>query len=542
MKSPDSLKIAIAQCNFTVGDLPGNKAKILEFTARAAALKADLIVFSELAVCGYPPEDLVLRPAFQEKAIRAIKEIAAETRNMETAILVGGIDLRGGELFNTAFLIEQGKIIYRQYKYDLPNYGVFDEKRVFAAGGLPKPVKFRGANLGIFICEDMWNAEVPEAMKGADILISINGSPFEKNKAKLRLGYAKSAVKIAAAPLVYVNQIGGQDELVFDGGSFVISEKSQEKIALPLFEEKLFLANFQREKSGWKIKNNLARKTESEDEIIYNALVLALKDYVRKNKFSGVVIGISGGIDSALSAAIAVDALGPENVLGVMMPSCFTSEESLKEARQLAKNLGIRLEEIPIDPAFSVFRKSLHPLFTGRPEDITEENMQSRIRGLLLMAISNKLGLMVLTTGNKSEMSVGYATLYGDMCGGYSVLKDIYKTEVYRLAKWRNKQGNVIPKRTITRPPTAELRHNQKDEDSLPPYEILDAILEMMIERELPKSEIIAAGYDKKIVEKIAKAVNLSEYKRRQAPPGVKITTRSFGRDRRYPITNKFVD
>ncbi len=536
------LKIAIAQVNFTVGDLAGNKEKILEFSGEAERLKSDLVVFSELAICGYPPEDLVLKSAFQKRAIKIIKQIAAETRGLKTALLLGGIDIHEGKLFNTAFLIKRGKIVHRQYKHELPNYGVFDEKRIFALGKLPKTVKFCGIKLGILICEDMWTREVPEALKAADLLISINGSPFEKSKAKVRREKAKAAAKIAQAPLIYVNQTGGQDELVFDGDSFVISASGEEKIALPFFAEKIFAVDFAEEKSGWKIENPLARKKTSQEEIIYKALVLGLKDYVEKNKFPGVVIGISGGVDSALSATIAVDALGPKKVLGLMLPSRYTSKESIEDSKELAQNLGIKLEEISIELAFSAFRACLSPLFKNLPEDITEENMQSRIRGLILMAVSNKLGHMVLATGNKSEMSVGYTTLYGDMCGGFSVLKDVYKTEVYRLAGWRNGLKKIIPQRTIERAPTAELRFNQKDQDTLPPYDVLDGILEMLIERELPKEKIIAAGFAAKTVEKVERMVNLSEYKRRQSPPGVKITSRSFGRDRRYPITNKFFD
>jgi len=536
------LKIATAQVNFTVGDLAGNKAKILKFSREAERLKSDLVVFSELAICGYPPEDLVLKAAFQKKAMKVIKEIAAETKKLKTAILVGGIDVYEGKLFNAAFLIERGKVMHRQYKHELPNYGVFDEKRIFSVGKLPKPVKFRGANLGIFVCEDMWAREVPEALKKSDILISINGSPFERNKATVRQEKAKSAAKIAGTPLIYVNQVGGQDELVFDGGSFAIEKNGAEKVALPFFAEKVFAVDFAKEKSGWAIKNRLEREKLSEEEIIYKALVSGLQDYVEKNKFPGVVIGVSGGVDSALSAAIAVDALGKEKVLGLMLPSRYTSKESVEEAKELAQNLGIKLEEISIELAFSAFRASLAPLFKNLPEDITEENMQSRIRGLILMAVSNKLGSMVLATGNKSEISVGYTTLYGDMCGGFSVLKDVYKTEVYRLAKWLNGLKKIIPQRTIERPPTAELRFNQTDQDTLPPYDILDGILEMLIEHELPKEKIIAEGFAAKPVEKVERMVNLSEYKRRQSPPGVKITSRSFGRDRRYPITNKFID
>lgn len=541
--------IAIAQLNFTVGDIEGNKNKIIEWRNKAVALEADLIVFSELAITGYPPEDLVLKPAFQRSAIRAIKELAVITNDKKTGILVGGIEAKEGNVFNSAFLLSDGKISTSQAKYDLPNYGVFDEKRVFKAGSLPKPIGYRGIKLGVMICEDMWNLDAARALKTSDILVSINGSPFETDKSKKRIDIAKAAIKVANKPIIYVNQVGGQDELVFDGSSFVLSHDAKLQVKLPEWQEKLYLTSWQKVQNKWICSNSdVARKLE-EDETIYQAMVTGLRDYVNKNDFPGVIIGLSGGIDSSLAALLAVDALGKDKVLGFMLPSKFTSKESKEDAEAVAKNLGVKLETISIDPSFTNFKETLKKSFAGKKEDVTEENIQSRIRGTILMALSNKLGHMVLSTGNKSEMSTGFATLYGDLCGGYSVLKDLYKTEVVRITNWRNKnlpqdclgpKGKLIPDRVFTKPPSAELRPNQKDEDTLPPYKILDDILKKIVEGEMSQEDVIKAGHTKVTVEKVMKMLLQSEYKRRQSPPGVKITAKSFGRDRRYPITNKF--
>ncbi len=542
-----NLKIALAQLNFTVGDIEGNTERILASSEKAYRNGANLIIFSELAINGYTPEDLVLRRSFQKSTAEAVKKIAKQLQKKEIAVIVGGIEKKYDGLFNSAFFIYQGKVISRQ-KNELPNYGVFDEERLFDAGKNDKPVMLKGVNLGIMVCEDMWFDVVPKALKSADILISINGSPYEKTKYKRRIAAAKKSIDITGKPLIYVNQVGGQDELIFDGDSFVLGNDKKLQVKLPSFEEKVEITEWQKKGNKWVCEKGKTYKNLSREEAVYLAMATGLKDYVNKNKFLGVVIGLSGGVDSALSAAVAVDVLGNKRVQGLFMPSRFTSKESEEEARQLAKNLGIRISDVSIEPAFETLKKSLQKSFAGKKEDNTEENIQARVRGILLMAFSNKFGLMVLTTGNKSEMSVGYATLYGDMCGGYSVLKDIYKTEVYKLAKWRNAnipswalgRDNIIPKRTITRAPTAELRANQKDQDTLPPYHILDDILEKLIELEMSVEDIVKTGHRKALVEKVLNMIIGSEYKRRQAPPGVKITGKSFGRDRRYPITNKF--
>jgi len=544
----NKLTISIAQQNYVVGDIEGNYHKALE--AREWALKkgADLIVFPELSVTGYPPEDLVLRPEFQRAAMEKAQKLAKVTSDGKTAMLVGCPWLESGKVYNAALLLTNGEIKSKQYKYDLPNYGVFDEKRVFLAGEMPQPVEFNGVRLGIMICEDMWNMKVTDALKDSDILISMNASPFEIGKHKKRVERALMNIRVIRKPLIYVNQICGQDDLVFDGDSFVISEDEKILLRLPGFREYLEVTEWEN-KAGWQCKSGNIETPASEEERIYKAMMLGLKDYVEKNKFPGVVIGLSGGIDSALTAAVAVDALGKEKVRLVMMPSRYTSAESLEDAQFVADALGVKLENISIEDAFSAFEDMLAPTFSGRKADITEENLQSRIRGNILMAISNKFGHMVVSTGNKSEMSVGYATLYGDMCGGYSVLKDVYKMQVYAVSRWRNEnkpqqafgpEGVVINKNIITKAPTAELKPNQKDEDSLPPYEILDGILEKLVEQELSVEEIITSGYERAVVEKVYRMLHAAEYKRRQSPPGVKISKKPFSRDRRYPITNKF--
>ncbi len=533
--------IAIAQLNFTVGDIEGNVKKITAAAKKAAAQKAILAVFSELAITGYPPEDLVLRQGFQEAAMDAVKTLTKVTAKLSTALLVGGIWAEKGKLYNTAFLIYRGKLMAKQYKHMLPNYGVFDEKRIFTTGPVPKPITFGNLKLGIMICEDMWSETVPKALKGADIGIVLNASPYEIGKEKLREAKAQKATQAFGRPLIYVNQVGGQDELVFDGQSFVMLCSGKIRHQLAAFDEELSIVSWHHDKKeGWIFDSRREVETLSETEATYRALVLGLKDYVEKNHFPGVILGLSGGIDSALTAAIAVDALGAKRVHAVMMPSRFTSRDSLEDAEKCAKLLDISLETISIEAAYKTMEKELTPHFKGQKKDITEENMQSRLRGLILMALSNKLGFMVVSTGNKSELSTGYATLYGDMCGGYAVLKDVYKTTVYALSNWRNKQGRIMPERVITKAPTAELRENQKDQDSLPPYEELDAILHALIERDLSVEETVEEGFKKATVQKVAAMLFRAEYKRRQAPPGVKITSKSFGRDRRYPITNGY--
>ncbi|MCC7166899.1 MAG: NAD+ synthase [Rhodospirillales bacterium] len=541
----ESLSIALAQINPTVGDLTGNGARILE--ARAQAAKADLIVAGELALSGYPPEDLVLKPAFLNAIEAEVAALAAATQDDGPALLVGTPWRLDGKLANAVLLIEKGRVAAARAKHHLPNYGVFDEIRVFAPGLLPEPISFRGLKLGVMICEDMWYADVAAHLKaqGADLLLVPNGSPFEIDKPHRRLDHAKARVAETGLALVYVNQVGGQDELVFDGASFALGRAGELRARLPAWDEAVETLSFQ--------KGDLAPALlvpEPERlEAIYRAMMVGLRDYVTKNRFPGVIIGLSGGIDSALTAAVAADALGAQRVRCVMMPSPYTSQDSLDDAALCARLLGIRLDEVSIGPAMQAFETMLKPLFAGRTPDIAEENVQARARGITLMAISNKFGPMVLSTGNKSEMSVGYATLYGDMCGGYSVLKDVYKTTVFALSRWRNAHhpkgaqgptGPVMPERVLTKAPTAELRPNQTDQDSLPPYDVLDAILERLVEGERPLAAIVAEGFDAALVRRVWRMLDRAEYKRRQAPPGVKITARAFGRDRRYPITNAF--
>ncbi len=546
----ERLTIAFAQCNPVVGDVAGNIGRIRD--VMAACKGVDLIVFSELVVSGYPPEDLVLKPFFQSKIEAAVEELAKETGAGKPALLVTTPWRENGKLYNAVLLLDGGTIAAKRFKYDLPNYGVFDEKRVFAPGPMPGPINFRDVRLGVPICEDIWKPDVVECLQesGAEILLVPNGSPFETDKYHERQMHAVARVTESGLPLAYINQIGGQDELVFDGGSFVLNSDCSLAAQAPPWREATLVTEWRRGADGrWRCEpGDMAAPPEGLDAI-YSAMMLGLRDYVRKNGFPGIVIGLSGGIDSALSAAVAVDALGAENVHAVMMPSPYTSQDSLDDAAEAAQLMGIRYDTIPIEPAMKAFEAMLKPIFAGRPADTTEENIQARTRGILLMGISNKFGSMLLTTGNKSEMAVGYATLYGDMSGGYSVLKDVYKTDVFRLSHWRNQQrpqgalgpaGRVIPERIITKPPSAELKPNQKDQDSLPPYDALDDILSCLIEGEMSLAEITGRGHDAATVQRVWRMLDLAEYKRRQAPPGVKITRRAFGRDRRYPITNAF--
>jgi NAD+ synthase len=555
----ETLKIALAQLNPTMGDIAGNLALLRRARAEAAAAGADLVVATELVITGYPPEDLVVKPMFLEAAQDAIEALAADTADGGPGIIVGGPwrqDPRAkpplfGKVFNTAYVLDGGMVVTHRTKHDLPNYGVFDEKRVFGAGPLPGPVNFRGVRLGVMVCEDMWMPDVSECLaeSGAEILIVINGSPYELNKTEERIQLAVQRIVETGLPLIYVNQVGGQDELVFDGASFALNADHGVAAQLPAFEEAIELTEWRRQSDCWHCVPARREPPESGMEPIYRALMLGLRDYVNKNRFPGVILGLSGGIDSALSAAVAVDALGPERVHTVMMPSPYTSQESLDDAAEAARLMGIELDSVPIEPAMRAFDEMLQPLLNGYAADITEENIQARSRGLTLMAISNKLGYMVLSTGNKSEVSVGYATLYGDMVGGFNVLKDLYKTLVFDLARWRNQvlpkgalgpAGRIMPERIITKPPSAELKPDQKDEDSLPPYPVLDDILKGLIEGEESVDAIAARGHDRELVNRVWRMLELAEYKRRQACPGVKITRRAFGRDRRYPITNAF--
>ena len=547
----DRLAIALAQLNPTVGGVEGNVDCILKAREQARALGADLMLASELVVCGYPPEDLVLKPAFIDAVLAGIQILAQATSDGGTAILVGSPWRDQGKVMNSALLLDQGRIASVRYKHDLPNYGVFDEKRLFAPGPRPGPMPFRGVRLGVMVCEDMWTPDAAECLQesGAELLLVPNGSPYEFEKRDQRIQLAIARVTETGLPLAYVNQVGGQDELVFDGASFVINADHRLAAQLPCFQEAVALTHWRREGERWVCEEGPLEKPAEGLEAIYAAMMLGLRDYVNKNRFPGVLLGLSGGIDSALTAVVAADALGPEKVRAVMMPSPFTSRESLEDAAEVAKLLGIRLDSVSIEPAMAAFDGMMKPLFDDLPRDIAEENIQARARGITLMALSNKFGAMVLSTGNKSEMSVGYSTLYGDMCGGYSVLKDVYKMTVFALSRWRNQTlpigalgpaGRVIPERIITKPPTAELRPNQTDQDTLPPYAVLDDILDAIIEHELGVDEIVARGHDRATVLKVWRMVDVSEYKRRQAPPGVKITRRAFGRDRRYPITNAF--
>ena len=550
--------ITLAQLNPTVGDVEGNAAKARAARARASADGADLVVLSELFLTGYPPEDLVLKPAFQSACRAATEALARETADGGPAMLIGTPWVDEGKLYNACALLDGGRIAAIRYKANLPNYGVFDEKRLFARGPAAGPVTVKGVRVGVPICEDIWLEESAEyenvveclAETGAEIIVVPNGSPYARDKNDVRLSIAVARVTESGLPLIYLNQVGGQDELVFDGASFALNGDLSVAAQLPAFVENITTLRWTRGEEGWRCSGPIVPELEG-DKADYAACVLGLRDYVRKNGFPGVLLGISGGIDSALCAAIAVDALGKDQVRGVMLPFRFTAQVSLDDAAKLARNLDIRYEVLPIADAVNGFEKILSVPFAGLPRDITEENLQARARGTLLMAISNKTGAMVVTTGNKSEMSVGYATLYGDMNGGFNPIKDIYKTEVFRLSTLRNSWkpdgalgplGEVIPPNIITRPPTAELRENQTDQDSLPPYDMLDAILERLVEREEPLASIVAAGFDREVVARIDRLLNIAEYKRRQAAPGVKVTSRNFGRDRRYPITNRFRD
>jgi NAD+ synthase len=550
----DRLAIAIAQLNPIVGDIAGNAGKARRARAQAASDGADIVALPELFLCGYPPEDLVLKPALQAACRHEIEELARETGDGGPAFLIGTPWVEDGKLHNAYCLLDGGAIAGLRFKVDLPNYGVFDEKRVFVAGSMPGPVNFRGVRLGIPVCEDIWNPEVVECLAetGAELLLVPNGSPYWRDKDEVRLNIVVARITESDLPIIYVNQVGGQDELVFDGASFGLHGDRSLAFQLPAFREMTQLLRWHRTGNNWRcVDGPVAKLADDPDRDDYSACVLGLRDYVDKNGFEGVVLGLSGGIDSALVAAMSVDALGPERVHCVMLPYRFTSPESLRDAAAVAEALGVRYDLVPIESAVAGLEKSLAPLFAGRPRDVTEENLQARARGTILMAISNKLGLMVVTTGNKSEMSVGYATLYGDMNGGFNPIKDLYKTEVYRLARLRNAwlpdgalgpAGPVIPEAILTRVPSAELRENQTDQDTLPPYEVLDGILERLVEREEPIASIVAEGFDRNTVVQVERMLNLAEYKRRQAAPGVKVTLKNFGRDRRYPIVNRFRD
>jgi NAD+ synthase len=548
----DSLKIALAQFNPTVGDVAGNADKVRRARDEAAKFGADVVAFPELFLAGYPPEDLVLKPAFQAACRAAVEALARESAN-GPALLVGTPWAEDGKLYNAYALLSGGVIEAIRFKVDLPNYGVFDEKRVFVPGPVPGPILIKGVRVGVPICEDIWGPEIVECLSetGGEILLVPNGSPYWRGKTEHRLNIAVARVVESGLPLIYLNMLGGQDELVFDGASFVLNADRSVGAQLPTFRETVALTEWRREADGWRCVSGPLAQHDENEKTEYGAGVLGLRDYVNKSGFKGVVLGLSGGVDSALCATMAVDALGKDRVRCVMLPYRFTSRDSLTDAAQCAKALGVQYDIVPIEQAVLGLEAALKSTFEDRPRDVTEENLQARARGVILMAISNKFGLMVVTTGNKSEMSVGYATLYGDMNGGFNPIKDLYKTEVFSLCRLRNAwkpetalgpDGEVIPENIIVKPPTAELRENQKDQDSLPPYDMLDQILERLVEREEPVANIVAAGFDHDTVLKVARLLDLAEYKRRQAAPGVKVTLKNFGRDRRYPIVNRFRD
>jgi NAD+ synthase len=548
----DALSIVIAQLNPTVGDLDRNVEALRVVVREAAALHVDLVVAPELCIAGYPPEDLVMRPAFQAAVRARIERLALLSGAGGPAILVGAPwKADDGRLYNAALLLHDGKIAATQYKHDLPNYTVFDEKRVFAAGPLPAPILFKGVKLGVLICEDLWSPPVSAALKdgGAELLVAINASPFDVRQQADRLAAVTARVNETGLPILYVNQAGAQDELVFDGDSFALNANGKVAVRAHAFRVDKVVTRWTKTGGKWACAPGAVAAHAADPAPLYQALVTGLRDYLAKNGFQGVLLGFSGGIDSGLTAAIAADAVGGGNVHCVLLPSEFTSNESFTDAEACSALLGTRLATIPIQPAVSAFTQMLKGVFAGRAADVTEENIQARTRAVALMALSNKFGYLLLTTGNKSELAVGYATIYGDMAGGFSVLKDVYKTDVYRLARWRNAYvpegglgpaGQVIPDNMIAKAPTAELKHGQKDSDTLPPYDVLDDILRALVEDELPAATVVERGHALATVLKVEAMLYAGEHKRRQGAPGVRVTRRAFGRDRRYPITNRF--
>jgi NAD+ synthase len=548
----DTLKITLAQLNQSVGDLAGNAAAMLAVRERAKAADSDLVVYPEMQLIGYPPEDLILKPALHECAAAELEKLARVTADGGPAMLVGSVFVQDGALHNGIALLDEGKVAAIRFKHELPNYGTFDEMRLFQPGPLPEPIVFRGVMIGVPICEDIWQPEVCRHLAefGAELLIVTNGSPYEIDKDTLRVdGVAKLRAVDTKLPLAYVNRVGGQDELVFDGASFVINGDGNLAVQMRDWEEQEVHTCWRKTPLGWRCDQGEIHALADHPEDVYCAMVLALRDYINRNGFPGVVLGLSGGVDSAICAAIAADALGPERVWCVMLPSRYTSQSSLDDAAECARLIGCRLDTIPINPAVVGFDEMLAGSFADTEVDITEENLQSRIRGVTLMALSNKFGPMLLTTGNKSEMSVGYATIYGDMAGGYNPLKDAYKLTVFAISEWRNRhkpgiglgpEGPVIPQNILIKPPSAELRPDQKDSDSLPAYEVLDPILMGLVEHEKSVDQLVGEGFAREDVAKVERLLHLAEYKRRQAPPGVKLGSRNFGRDRRYPITHKF--
>ncbi|MBW3098048.1 NAD+ synthase [Pseudohoeflea coraliihabitans] len=552
--TPDVLRIAVAQMNPTVGDIAGNVAQVRAGREDAARHGADIVVFPELFLSGYPPEDLVVRPAFLEACARAVAELAADTSDGGPAVIVGYPRGEEGKRYNSVAVLDGGAVVGVRDKVDLPNYGEFDEKRVFDAGEMPGPVMVRGVRIGLPVCEDIWgDLGVCETLaeSGAELLIVANGSPYYRGKVDVRQQVVLRQVIESGLPLIYANMLGGQDELVFDGASFAFNADHTLAFQMSQFEDAVSVSTWRRGEDGWACKSGVMSVIPGAEEADYRACMLGLRDYVNKNGFRNVVLGLSGGIDSALCAALCVDALGEERLRAVMLPYRYTAPESIEDAAACARALGCRYDVVAIEETVTAFSNALGDLFEGTEEGVTEENLQSRTRGTILMAISNKFGSMVVTTGNKSEMSVGYATLYGDMNGGFNPIKDLYKLQVYALSRWRNAHlppgalgpsGEVIPARIIDKAPSAELRPDQTDQDSLPPYADLDDILECLVEKEMGTQEIVARGHDVAVVHRIEHLLYLAEYKRRQSAPGVKITRKNFGRDRRYPITNRFRD
>jgi NAD+ synthase/NAD+ synthase (glutamine-hydrolysing) len=534
-----TLRVAIAQINATVGDLDGNVRRLAAAAETARAQGAQLLLTPELALCGYPPEDLLLRPDFYRACATALDALARASVGID--ILVGHPLAEGGRRYNAATLLRDGvrtAIVYRKAR--LPNYEVFDEARYFAEGDTPCVFELGGRRLGVAVCADVWEAGAAEAAHaaGAEILLVLNASPYHVGKESDRLAVLRERIRVTGMPIVYANLVGGQDELVFDGASLALDATGEVRMRLKRFEEATAIVAI----DGAAVSGPLFGPFDSIEAEIYQALVVGVRDYLGKNNFPGAIIGLSGGIDSALTLCVAVEALGPARVRAVMMPSPYTAGISIDDSRALIRRLGVAYDEIPIEPAMRTFEGMLAPFFAGLPADTTEENVQARVRGNLLMALSNKTGSLVLTTGNKSEMAVGYCTLYGDMAGGFAVIKDIPKTMVYRLSRWINRGGEVIPERIITRPPSAELRPGQTDQDSLPPYDVLDAIIEAYMERDQSPRQIIEAGYGEADVRRVVRLLKIAEYKRRQAPLGVRVTQRGFGKDWRYPITNRYAD
>ncbi len=545
-----SLSIALAQLNAHLGDVSANCQKLLQMRARAAAQGADIILTPEMFLAGYPADDLVLRADFMNRMEAAIHRLAEATADGGPAIIVGAPCQDKDVLYNSAFILDNGKIIARRDKVNLPNYGVFDDKRHFTPGQLQGPVLLRGMRLGIAVCEDIWFPDLCEMLgeTGAEIILSLNASPFENAKTDMRMMHAVSRMTETGLPFVYVNMVGGQDELVFDGSSFALNLGGKIASQMPSFSEGLSLLEARTQSGTCHLTGQISRPATAEEDV-WRALTLGVRDYVEKNGFPGAILGLSGGVDSAIVAVLAVDALGPERVRVVMMPSDYTADISLADAEELANNLGLTLETIALRAGMDAFDNMLGPSFEWTDMDITEENIQSRLRGMILMALSNKFGNMVLATGNKSEYAAGYSTLYGDMCGGFAPIKDVWKTEIFKLCEWRNTalprgvlgpEGEVIPRRIITRPPSAELRPDQQDTDSLPPYDILDAILIALTEEMADTDTIVSRGYDRETVERVSAMLFRTEYKRFQAAPGPKVTPRAFGRDRRLPLTSGF--